>query len=135
MAEPLDIARVGGGSALILAGIGLLKWFADRWIALRRSPEQKASDAAKLDAQSIENAAALMAGMREDLDALRDAQRDMKEEHRKEMDAARRLHDECEARCNALAEDLRRARREMAALIRQLRSGLTGGSDTRRKTR
>lgn len=121
MPDLSEAAREGGGMALLVASGGLLKWAVDAWLKTRRTPEQKAADAAGLDAQSVKIAGGLMHGMREDLDALRDEMREMKDQHRREMDAARNREDACERRCDALAGELRQARQEMSSLIRQLR--------------
>ncbi len=125
MAEPVEIARVGGGGALIVAGIGLLKWFADQWIKARRTPEQKASDAADLDAKSVQTAGDLMDGMRTDLDALRAEIRAMRRAHRAEMTAAllrekaaAEREAACERRVDALAGEVRKLQASNGALNR-----------------
>ncbi len=118
MADQLDLARLGGGGALIAAGLGLLKWCADRWVSTRRTPEQKAADAAALDAQSIKNAGALMDGMRDDLDALREEIRAMRVTHREEMAAAAKREAACERRVDALAGEVRKLQANNSALNR-----------------
>lgn len=121
MADPVDMARAGGGMALLVAGGGVLKWAADLWLKARRSPEQKASDAAKLDAQSIKNASALMGGMRDDLDALRDEIKSMRQSHRLDMEAAAAREAAAALREAACEQRVDR----LAAQIRALTNGAT----------
>lgn len=135
MPSELNAAEGGlAGTVVLAAGYGL-KWAVDAFLKARRSPEQKAADAAGLDAQSIKNAGALMDGMRTDLDALREEMRLMKIAHREEMDAARRDHAareaECDRRLDELSGQLRSAQASVISLLRQLRdptSTLPGGA-------
>ncbi|MFC5346256.1 hypothetical protein ACETK8_15730 [Brevundimonas staleyi] len=94
------IEQLGGGAVLVAAGGGLMKGW-QTWCASRRSPEQRMGDAAQaasvLVTAATQAAEGLMAGMREDLDALRAELSATKASHAQEIAELKLAHDQCTA--------------------------------------
>jgi hypothetical protein len=106
----------GAGVGTLLVAVGVAgKWAVDVWLKARRTPLQKASDAAALDKQSVATASELMKGMREDLDALRGVVAGQAEKIAALDDA----HAECEQRCTALTGEVRNLQHAKKAQARE----------------
>ena len=110
MAATLTIVeQLGGSAALIAVGGGLLRGW-QWWCEKRRTPEQRMGDAAQaasvLVTAATKAAEGLMAGMREDLDALRSELAATKATHAAEIAALHLQHDQCTAENQALRAQL-----------------------------